>query len=146
MVWKLQKKIMKIHLPPHYDRNNERLLEHIALNIFFSTLLTFFCTDQLFYALSRRDQRSAWNYSEKDCICKIFTNKFLCYEIRSNNMKKYVRGVVNQECESLNKIWRHKVTVPLPAFGRMNFQRPLLLHQKHFEGAENVDGVPLGTF
>ena len=31
---------------------------------------------------------------------------------------------------------------------RLNFQRPLLIvHplQKHFEGAEDVDGVPLGT-
>ena len=29
-----------------------------------------------------------------------------------------------------------------------NFQRPLLLHplQKHCEGAEDVDGVPLGNF
>jgi len=28
------------------------------------------------------------------------------------------------------------------------FQRPLLLHpsKKHFEGVDNVDGVPLGTF
>ena len=28
------------------------------------------------------------------------------------------------------------------------FQRPLLLHplQKHFQGVDNVDGVPLGTF
>ena len=31
---------------------------------------------------------------------------------------------------------------------RINFQRLLLLHppQKHFESAEDVDGVPLGTF
>ena len=30
----------------------------------------------------------------------------------------------------------------------MNFQQPLMLHplQKHIEGAEDVDGVPLGIF
>ena len=53
-----------------------------------------------------------------------------------------------QKTQSSSGIWVERVLLTPPNIWRMNFQQPLLLYplQKHFEGAEDVDSVPFGTF
>ena len=77
---------------------------------------------------------------------QIFSNLFVpAFQVGQLIMYYIPQKILPFGCE-VESVEQNKCI--LSSIWRMNFQRPPLLHplQKHFEGADDVDGVPLGTF
>ena len=104
-------------------------------------------------------QNTRLNYNEKSLTTKCIRNKIRKFPYHPSFSSKtayaYIVGKLLM-IAFISSIFQRQLYRPGFAYPvqhledepSLHFQRPLLLHplQKHLEGADDVDGVPMGTF